>query len=741
MYVNYNSAAGENERDYQPTSFAESGADKKNSAPNHTYYLYAQAEEGSFFVGWFDNEACTESALYTTTTDCQVTIKATSKDEDNPTTQTYYAKFYSRQPLYDVISEAEAFDGRTINTLATNLTNALTTAKNLTGSTNITDIDNAVTSLTNALTAAKAVDVTILENTIEIAQAKGLNVTEANTFLTSGTTKEQYEEVLYNLRTEIRMSVLDKHADVFSGNAPAANGDFYLYNVGTGAFFCGGSDWGAHAAIGFPGIKVTLVAGNEGYVIDTHLNNGGTREYLNYTGYCDTDAQDTWTFVSTGDGKSYLIKRANDPSKMLDWNPTTLNGYTDGHSGPYYNNVSTFEEDASSENNKWVLVTEAERNALMEDASADNPVDVSYLIQSPNLNQREVISAWQMAQTEGSTMGAQTHRGDQRLPYYIYDAYNSEYTDIHQTVTGLRPGVYKVAVTAAYKKPGFAEGDVTNARLYAYKGAAKDGYVASEELNTVLLPNIISGLGKAPGFDTTEKFGSHLNVNKALELGAFEQTEILVTVGSAGTLTFGIMKEDGGNSDCTYADDWRLSYLGLPEITIGSANYTTFVAPYNISELPEGVEAYACQVTTGSDYVHLEPVDAIPEDEAVVLKQTGTYTFQPATGDVELGAENDLLPSDGKVVGGETIYALAKKNNVVGCYPVAATVTIPAGKAYLVISGTNAKPFYGFEEDDATGIEEIENAVEDGAIYNMAGQRLNKMQKGINIVNGRKVLY
>ena len=35
----------------------------------------------------------------------------------------------------------------------------------------------------------------------------------------------------------------------------------------------------------------------------------------------------------------------------------------------------------------------------------------------------------------------------------------------------------------------------------------------------------------------------------------------------------------------------------------------------------------------------------------------------------------------------------------------------------------------------------IENAqTTDGAIYNLAGQCLSKMQKGINIVNGKKVL-
>ena len=42
--------------------------------------------------------------------------------------------------------------------------------------------------------------------------------------------------------------------------------------------------------------------------------------------------------------------------------------------------------------------------------------------------------------------------------------------------------------------------------------------------------------------------------------------------------------------------------------------------------------------------------------------------------------------------------------------------------------------------DDATGIASPLCETETGAIYNIAGQRLSKMQKGINIVKNRKVL-
>lgn len=76
---------------------------------------------------------------------------------------------------------------------------------------------------------------------------------------------------------------------------------------------------------------------------------------------------------------------------------------------------------------------------------------------------------------------------------------------------------------------------------------------------------------------------------------------------------------------------------------------------------------------------------------------------------------------------------------------------IEAGKAYLELEGdfSTAIGVKGFrlEFDDwndiATGIAEMEDgrvAKDDATIYNLAGQRVNKPTKGVNIVNGKKVV-
>ena len=63
-----------------------------------------------------------------------------------------------------------------------------------------------------------------------------------------------------------------------------------------------------------------------------------------------------------------------------------------------------------------------------------------------------------------------------------------------------------------------------------------------------------------------------------------------------------------------------------------------------------------------------------------------------------------------------------------------------AGKAYLT-SASGVKGFV-FNGTGATGIDAVNAAQgsENGYIYNVAGQRLQKTAKGINIVDGKKIL-
>ena len=166
----------------------------------------------------------------------------------------------------------------------------------------------------------------------------------------------------------------------------------------------------------------------------------------------------------------------------------------------------------------------------------------------------------------------------------------------------------------------------------------------------------------------------------------------------------------------------------------------------------------------------------IPEATPVILKgDPYTYKFKVGVSepnDEEEIPENALKVYDKTVDGGKALakrhiipepieendlkgtfepisaidkYVLAKPEGKDVCFYRAESGTIAAGKAYLELDGNTGslvKIFFG-DVDDETAIDNV-NAngnANQGAIYNIAGQKLSKFQKGINIVNGKKVLF
>lgn len=167
---------------------------------------------------------------------------------------------------------------------------------------------------------------------------------------------------------------------------------------------------------------------------------------------------------------------------------------------------------------------------------------------------------------------------------------------------------------------------------------------------------------------------------------------------------------------------------------IGAAGYATFYDEAADWKLLGNAQAYIGKVQ--GEYLTLTEIADIPAETAVVL--AGTYYNKVATTATANNTGNDLLGTNTDMAAnGE--YVLALKDEVVGFYK-ATTGTIAAGKAYLP-AGSEAKVFLFAE--DATAIAEIEGGklnIEDSAIYNLAGQRIGRMQKGINIVGSKKVI-
>ena len=179
------------------------------------------------------------------------------------------------------------------------------------------------------------------------------------------------------------------------------------------------------------------------------------------------------------------------------------------------------------------------------------------------------------------------------------------------------------------------------------------------------------------------------------------------------------------------------SPLNAEEVNyVGDAGYATMYDKANDWALNGDATAYIAAFD--GKYLQLTEVEDVPAGAAVILK--GSYYNKLATTATSDVTANELLGTDTDREADGTMYVLAQpEGEEVGFYQ--ATGTIAAGKAYYQ-STSGVKAFY-FGNGDATSIQTIDNAQKttEDAIYNIAGQRLNKVQKGINIINGKKVLY
>ena len=133
----------------------------------------------------------------------------------------------------------------------------------------------------------------------------------------------------------------------------------------------------------------------------------------------------------------------------------------------------------------------------------------------------------------------------------------------------------------------------------------------------------------------------------------------------------------------------------------------------------------------------------------VLVKATAASSAQVFEG-VQVVAPTDEAKAEGRnfdFVGTYAPMTVAAGDYFIGndaLYKSTGTTNINAFRAYLKdkTTASGVKLFIDGEEI-ATGILTIDNGqlTIDNAIYNLAGQRLQKIQKGINIVNGKKVLF
>ena len=188
------------------------------------------------------------------------------------------------------------------------------------------------------------------------------------------------------------------------------------------------------------------------------------------------------------------------------------------------------------------------------------------------------------------------------------------------------------------------------------------------------------------------------------------------------------------------------------KVNIGATGYATLYYSDRALVVPENVAAYTYKVTNGKlDESYLYNAgETIPAATGVVLKAApGEYTFAASQNAGDVDTDNLLKGSDeaAQTTGGAVYYKLSLNKagdaNSVGFYYGAAdgaAFTNGAHKAYLALPAASGVRAFLFNGNTTTG---IQNATSNNAatqVYDLQGRRVQSAQKGLYIINGKKVL-
>lgn len=365
----------------------------------------------------------------------------------------------------------------------------------------------------------------------------------------------------------------------------------------------------------------------------------------------------------------------------------------------------------------------------------------------------------------------------------LYDALKAKKDNMVELASGVYAINYKngnsdVAVFVGYNE------DKDNSGNKGYKLIATDRYFANAEAD-----KLFSIVYSDNGY-TLSAQGKYL---KQPTLNAWNHIMFSDNKDEAGTYIFernadlaDVFKIRSSGSGINYINDYDNLVFGNDKVdkenlstfsfnpvaeysfTVTEAGMATLCLPFNVV-LPEGMEAYdlaASRITESGDVAYAY-MDVIAE-EGDVLKAGTPVIVKAAKGEygleITMSDENAKEPLDDSLLRGNFAkqkltqgqdgaakkFIFANGNKGVGFYLLSddenAQNTIGANKCWMeweMPTEANVRSFVIRFGGEATDIEEVEmepaRPVQQG-IYNLAGQRLEVPQKGVNIINGKKVV-
>ncbi len=209
------------------------------------------------------------------------------------------------------------------------------------------------------------------------------------------------------------------------------------------------------------------------------------------------------------------------------------------------------------------------------------------------------------------------------------------------------------------------------------------------------------------------------------------------------------------NNTCAFAFEEapQLNKIKTTALTVDdvTANIATYSSPFPVV-LPKEVDAYIA-VSTGETIVLKKITGALPKNTGVILSaEEATKEYIPTACTTEevasIDANNKLVASTGTAIDASTqAYVLAKNTDTdnKAVFKILSSNTddraLAQYKAYLNLTGSLAAKLAISFNDNVTAISNATLTQEKtSSIYDLSGRKSNKLQKGIYIVNGKKII-
>ena len=541
------------------------------------------------------------------------------------------------------------------------------------------------------------------------------------------------------------------------------DGKYYLVNVSSKKAWGAGNSWGTQGSLVKHPEYVTLHKQEDGtYFMETQVSNGGESYYFGGE-YMDGSP------VALTITKGEELGMADDGTHVYAYYVTADGTNFYGWDGTE-NTVLARNLAAGDEKAQWLIISEAQAIAGLAAATAENPMDATFLFLDPNFgrNNRNK-AAW-----TGDDFGV---GGDNTNMNAEKWGGNSQTFDISQTVDAPN-GKYKITWNGFYRYnnttdntndiavAAHADGtEVINSFVYINGTDYALTSIADEAASTALEGKIPFSQGEA-----SAAFGQGLYAPGA---------EVIVT---DGKLTIGIKKTEHLGTDWTVWDNFEIEYFGAatepevdPDELIVNGNCEGEDAGYLVVKNGEDGGAYSWKAVDGvgidgskAAVVHatstaVDEWDAqffiYAKDHVFALGEKFKLTFWvKADKDAQADLQAHTTPGNycGWYIDGFNgpLQITTEWKEVV----IEGTISDAMSQYGAVMSGMQTVAFnlnkdktlennYYFDNiswkliSDDTAVETVKTVnTQSGAIYNLAGQKVDTNYKGVVIINGKKVL-